>query len=93
MKLDERIRELRQARGLSQVDVAKAMGVTKQSASNWENNNIQPSIEVLIRLARYFYVSTDYMLGLDDRKYLEVTDLSDREVTHIQQIIEDIKGK
>lgn len=48
---------------------------------------------MLIRLARYFSVSTDYMLGLDDRRYLEVTGLSDQEVTHVQQIIEDIQGK
>lgn len=46
--------KLRLARNLSQVDLAKALGVTKQSISNWENNNIQPSIDMLIRLAQFF---------------------------------------
>lgn len=51
MTLNENIKQLRLAQNLSQVDLAKALGVTKQSISNWENNNIQPSIDMLIRLA------------------------------------------
>ena len=62
MTLNENIKQLRLARNLSQVDLAKALGVTKQSISNWENNNIQPSIDMLIRISGFFSVSTDYML-------------------------------
>lgn len=91
MKLDERIKELRLARGLSQVDLADALGVTKQSVSNWENSNIQPSIDMLLRLANYFSVSTDYILGMDDRDYIEVTGLNEQELAHIRQIIDDIR--
>ena len=58
MTLNENIKQLRLARNLSQVDLAKKLGVTKQSISNWENNNIQPSIDMLIRLSNYFSVST-----------------------------------
>lgn len=93
MGFDERIRQLRQARGISQVELSAALDVTKQSVSNWENNNIQPSIDILIWLSRYFSVSTDYILGLDERKYIEITGLTDKEVTHIQQIIDDIKNR
>lgn len=93
MGFDERIRQLRQARGISQVELSAALDVTKQSVSNWENNNIQPSIDILIRLSQYFSVSTDYILGLDERKYIEITGLTDKEVTHIQQIIDDIKNR
>ena len=49
--LNQRIREVRQTRGMSQVELAGLLGVTKQSVSNWENDNIQPSIEMLVRLA------------------------------------------
>lgn len=91
MKLDERIKELRVARGLSQVELAASLGVTKQSVSNWENSNIQPSIDMLVRLAEFFSVSTDYLLGLDERDYIEVSGLDGRELAHIRQIIEDIK--
>ena len=64
--LNQRIRQLRQARSMSQVDLAKRLNVTKQSVSNWENDNIQPSIEMLVKLSAVFSVSTDYLLGLSD---------------------------
>lgn len=87
------IRELRQARGMSQVELAKKLGVTKQSVSNWENDNIQPSVEMLVKLANCLCVTTDSLLDMDDRSFLEVTGLSQDEVAHIQQIIEDMKAR
>ena len=92
MTLNENIRQLRMARNLSQVDLAKALGVTKQSISNWENNNIQPSIDMLIHLAKFFSVSTDYLLGLEKRKYIEISGLTDQQLAHISAIINDILG-
>lgn len=92
MGFDERIRQLRQAKRMSQVELSDALNVTKQSVSNWENNNIQPSIDILIRLSQYFSVSTDYILGLDERKYIEITGLTDQEIAHIRQIIDDIRN-
>lgn len=80
------------ARNLSQVDLAKALGVTKQSISNWENNNIQPSIDMLIHLAKFFSVSTDYLLGMEQRKYIEISGLTDQQLAHISAIINDILG-
>lgn len=91
--LNERIRKLRQERNWSQVDLAKKLNVTKQSVSNWENDNIQPSIEMLVKLARVFSVSTDYILGLEERRYLEVTGLTDEEMSHIQLVIRDLAGR
>ena len=92
MTLNENIRQLRLARNLSQVDLAKSLGVTKQSISNWENNNIQPSIDMLIRLAEFFSVSTDHMLGLDQREYIEISGLTSRQLAHVTAIIDDIRN-
>ena len=89
--LNERIRQLRVERGLSQVDLAEILGVSKQSISNWENDNIQPSIEMLLKISKTFSVSTDYLLGIDSRRYLEVTKLPSSYISHIQQLIEDIE--
>lgn len=91
--LCEQIKKLRKSRGISQVQLANQLGVTKQSISNWENDNIQPSIEMLMKLAEYFKVSTDYMLGLDSKKTLDVTNLTDDQVAHIKFIVSDITGK
>ena len=56
--MNERIKQLRLERGLSQVDLARRLSVSKQSVSNWENDNILPSIEMLVRISRLFSVST-----------------------------------
>ena len=89
--LGERIRELRTAKRLNQVELAALLGVTKQSVSNWENENIQPSSEMLVRLADILRVSTDYLLSREDKTYIEVSGLSSDEIQHIQFIIDDIK--
>jgi len=67
--------------------------VTKQTISNWENDNIQPSIAMLIKIAKYFKVSTDYLLGLDNNKYINVSNLTETQIAHIQLIIDDIAQK
>lgn len=91
--LGERIKKLRESRGFSQTDLANYLGKSKQSISNWENNNILPSIEMLMRLASFFSVSCDYLLELDERKYLEINGLSEQEIAHVQMIVEDIRKR
>jgi transcriptional regulator with XRE-family HTH domain len=89
--LGEVIHNLRKSRNLSQVDVARELGVSKQSVSNWENDNILPSIDMLIKIAQFFSVSTDYLLELDVRSYLEVSGLTLEQLSHIQMIINDLR--
>ena len=48
-------------------EFAKIMGVSKQCVSNWENDNIMPSIEMLVKIADFFNVTTDHVLGRDER--------------------------
>ncbi len=88
--ISERIKELRIAKGLNQVELGEKLGVTKQSVSNWENDNIQPSIEMLLKISHEFSVSTDYLLGEENRTFIEVTNLTKTQISHIQQIINDI---
>ena len=91
--LNENIHDLRVANGLSQVELAKMLNVSKQCVSNWENENIAPSVELLLRLADYFGVSTDYLLERTDRSTVDATGLTELQMTHIQQLIEDLRGK
>lgn len=91
--LGQRICELRTAIGWSQVDLARKLGVVKQTVSNWENENIQPSIEMLMRLAKLFNVTTDHLLGLDSIPRLSVEGLPSNVVAHLSQLIEDYRTK
>ena len=91
--LGTRIQELRGSIGWSQVELAKRLGVAKQTVSNWENENIQPSIEMLVRLARMFNVTTDYLLGLEAIPRLSVEGIPAHVVAHLSLLIEDYRTK
>ena len=86
----ERFKSLRLSRGINQVEMAKIFGVTKQSVSNWENENIMPSVDMLVKIADFFNVSTDFLLGLTDKHALNTDGLSELQIAHIQAIINDI---
>lgn len=92
----DRVKYLRQSRELNQVQFAQKMGVTKQSVSNWENDNIMPSVEMLAKIADFFNVTADYLLGREDCHYsgvqcLDVTGLTPAQIEHIRQIVDDLR--
>lgn len=91
--LSKRITELRMSFGWTQVVLAQKLGVTKQTVSNWENDNIQPSIDMLVKISKIFNVSTDYLLGLTPTNSINVDGLPTEFVSHIVQIIDDYKTK
>ena len=61
-----RVKELREKSGLSMDQLAKHLGVTKSRVNMWENNGTVPRMNVLVELANFFNVTTDYLLGNDD---------------------------
>lgn len=87
------IQTLRKSRNFSQVQLAEKLGISKQTVSNWENNNILPSIDMLLKISKLFSVSCDYLLEQQERTYLEITGLTVEQISHIQQLIDDIKRR
>lgn len=65
-KISERIFELRKERSLSQQKLAKQIGVSQKSIDFWEKDINEPKASYIIKLATYFHVSSDYLLGLED---------------------------
>ena len=64
--IGNRIKDLRQEKGLGQVELAKYLGVGKSIISLWERDECEPTASKIIALAKYFNVSSDYILGLED---------------------------
>lgn len=62
----ERLKELREEKGLSRIQLAKEIGVSDVAIGRWEKAIRTPSIEVLHDLAVFFRVSADYLIGLED---------------------------
>ena len=88
--LSENIRELRIKSGLSQVELANRIGVTKQCVSNWENDNVLPSIEMLVKLADFFRVSTDCILGRSSCNTIDANGLTGEQSAHIRALVKDM---
>lgn len=89
---DERIKELRLSLGLNQIQFGRKLFITKQCISNWENGNIQPSIDMLIKICNTFHVSADYLLGLTNDCSLDVSWLTTEQILHIQNVVNDIRN-
>lgn len=62
-----RIRDLREDADLNQSEVAQAIGVDQRTLSNYETGKTNPDSYAIIKLAEFFNVSTDYLLGVEDR--------------------------
>lgn len=62
-KYASRLKDLRKKNWLTQADIAKEIGISQGSYANWENGKREPSLENVVRLAKLFGVTTDYLLG------------------------------
>lgn len=70
----ETIQKLRKSYGYTQVSLAEKLGVTKQAVSNWENNNILPSIDMLIKIADFSLLALIFYWSLTQDHSLKSTD-------------------
>lgn len=88
-----RIRALHEDRDLRQIDVFHAAGIDRKALSNYETGKPSPCGEALIRLANFFGVSINYLMGYGARRcgYRPGEDFV-RKLTHLQQRLESIKN-
>ena len=66
MKIEKRIKELREEAGLNQTQLAAQIGVSRKAVEFWEKGINEPKATYIYRLAVFFDVSADYLLGLDN---------------------------
>lgn len=83
--LNIRLKKLRELKGLTQVEVAEHFGIATRTLQHYEKGSRNPDYDRVILLAKYFNVSTDYLLGATD------TPLSyEGELTEERRITEEI---
>ena len=75
-KIAERLAELRAAHGLTQSELALKLSISNKTISKWENGISTPDLPMLIELSRYYGVSTDALLGLEDEQ--DMIDLANK---------------
>ena len=88
----KKLKNLRLQSGLTQKQLAERMGVTKSVISYYELDERCPSPEILVRLASIFHVSTDYLLGRENMKVLNISELNEEEIKSIQYMIDTFKN-
>jgi len=91
--LGERLKALRTSKKMSQKELAEKIGIAKSVISFYESNDRCPSYDVLIKIARTFNVTTDYLLGFDKNKLIDVSDLSDNEIAAVTTVIDAFRSK
>lgn len=89
----EKLKELRKQAGLTQKELGERINVTKSVISYYELQERYPSSEVLIKLSSVFHVSTDYLLGIEKKKTLDISDLADDEIQLLQHTIDLLRSK
>lgn len=89
----QKLRNLRLEAGMTQAELAQRLDITKAVISYYELHERCPSPEVLIKLASIFHISTDYLLGISNRKMIDVSDLSEEEVRFLLSLIVILRKK
>nr|WP_289038318.1 helix-turn-helix transcriptional regulator [uncultured Allobacillus sp.] len=69
-----RLKQCRKSIGKNQEQVAEQIGISRASYSHYENNHVEPDIDLIRRMADYFNVSSDYLLGRTDVPDVQETD-------------------
>ncbi|MCD8188924.1 MAG: helix-turn-helix domain-containing protein [Clostridiales bacterium] len=91
--LGSKLKKLRESRRLNQEQVAAIIDVTRSAICTYENDNRQPSYDILVRLAQLYRVTTDYLLGCQSRKMIDVSNLSARDVAIVQVLIVEMERR
>ena len=89
----QRLKELRVQAGMTQLQLAQRMGVTKSVVSFYELQERTPSPDILVKLSGIFKVSTDYLLGLDPRETIDISGLSREDIAIMRALAESLRRK
>lgn len=91
--IGDRMKELREDNDFSQSALGKELGISRNSIATYENNNSTPSVDVLIKYADFFNVSTDYILGRVKEKNLKVVEKNNLKVEYKKEAEDNIIEK
>ena len=83
----EKLKTLRTVRGLTQQQLATRIGITKSVISSYESSMRSPSLDSLKKIALTFGVTTDYLLGLKGARSVDVTGLTEEEVSVVVKLV------
>lgn len=87
MDFGKRLKELRRSAGYTQKQLGERIGLTKSVISFYEHQERSPSPGVLMKLAEVFHVSTDYLLGIEKHRSIDISDLDGEQVRLLEAMV------
>ena len=93
MDFGSTLKSLRKQAGLTQAQLGQQIGVTKSVISFYELRERTPSPEVLVKLSAVFHCSTDYLLGIERERSLDISGLNDDDEKVIREMVELLRKK
>lgn len=88
----DRIKQLREQKGLTQTELAKQLGITRSSVNAWEMGISVPSTQYVVELAHLFKVTTDYLLCVDATT-INISGLTEEDIHLLHGIISHLREK
>lgn len=85
------LKTLRLKENMTQAQLAQKLGLTKSVISAYETGLRLPSYDILIHIAKIFNVSTDYLLGLENKREIDLSGLTENEITALLELIKAMK--
>ncbi len=84
INIGDRLRDIRKDNKFTQAELGELIGTSRATINSWEMGIALPSTQFLIRLARLYRVSTDYLLGIETSELVDITHLkaSDKEIIY-----------
>lgn len=93
MNFGEKLRSLRTGQKLTQQQLADRIGVAKSVVSYYESGDRFPSSDVLVKIAKVFHVTTDFLLDVAREQVIDVSGLSPEDVDVVRTVAEALKRK
>ena len=89
----DRIKYLREQKGMTQSDLARQLGITRSSVNAWEMGISVPSTQYIVELAGIFKVSTDYLLGVKGSASIDASGLEEGDIRLVYSLIDHLREK
>jgi len=89
----DRIKILREQKGLTQSDLAKQLGITRSSVNAWELGISVPSTQYIVELAKIFKVSTDHLLCVDHTATISIAGLNEHDIKLVHNLVSLLREK
>lgn len=93
MNFGEKLKNLRTGQKMTQQQLAARLGVAKSVVSYYESGDRFPSYDVLVKISRTFHVTTDYLLDIEQRRVIDVSDLQEEDIAVVVNVAEALKRK